>query len=95
MPSVSEVWPVLKEILETGVIGAVAVLMIFIWLKKDKELRSEKDARLEDSKEHKKELLKLQAEYNREVTSIVHQYDKTVSSVALLMDRVEERLSDQ
>ena len=94
MPSISEVWPILKEFLEIGVTGAVAILMVWIWLKKDKELRTEKDGRLNDAKEHKKELLKLQADYNREVANVVHQYDMTVTSVSMLMDRVEDRLGD-
>jgi hypothetical protein len=94
MPSLNEIWPVLKEFLRVGPVGAVAIVMLWLWYAKDKELRKERQERLADEKEHKKEMLKLQAATIRDHADVIRQYDMTLTSVTMLVERLEETLGD-
>ena len=82
------IWDVLKPILEVGAVGGLAVLMVWLWLRTQRELRDLNTARLNDSKEHSKELMRVQADHNREMASLIRQYDSTLTSVTLALDKM-------
>lgn len=63
---------IIKIILGQGVVGAVAVLAFWFALRKDKEVREERDARLADQKEYTKLFYDLQNDSNEALEAAVN-----------------------
>lgn len=94
MPSLSEVWPVIKEILEVGGVGAVAVLMVYVWIRVSKDLKESQEKRIAEQKEHSKELLRLATEHSKELTNVVRQYDEALTSVDMTLEKLSGALEE-
>ena len=94
MASLGEFWSALKPILEVGAVGAIAVLMFMVWFRKDKENKRIQEARVEEQKEAKREVLQLQSLYTREIAEITRHYNLALTNVAVLMERIADRLEE-
>lgn len=94
MPSISEAWPVLKAILEVGAVGALLVLMVWFFRGASKDLKACLEKRVQDEKDHSKELMRLQTEHNKELVGVVRQYDETLTSVNATLDSLVEEMKE-
>lgn len=91
----AEIWTNIKPILEAGVLGAMLILVIRLWMIANKEVRTTMAERIQDEKEHSKDLIKVSSEHNRQMVDLVRQYDSTLTSVnsamTTMMDRMDGR----
>jgi hypothetical protein len=55
MPSVDELWNVLKPLLEIGVVGAILIIVIRIWLRADRRYEKAMEERIREKEQHRQE----------------------------------------
>ncbi len=84
----AEVWPILKAILEVGAVGAVAVLMFWVWNRKDKEIKEYMDKLIQSEKDHTKAILKEKTDNNREMSELVRNYDTALTTVNATLEKM-------
>lgn len=85
-----DLWGTAKPLIEAGVLGAVLILAIRMWLHTGKKWEQMVDNYVKSEKEHSKEMLKLQTENNKELLKIVRQYDMTLTSVDSTLSKMAE-----
>lgn len=83
-----ELWALLKPIVEAGVLGALLILAVRLWISANKEVRQEMENRVLSEKEHSKELMRLQAVHAKELTDLLRQYDGTLIAVNSTLERL-------
>ena len=87
-------WTYGKPILEAGVLGAMLLLTIRMWIHTGNKWESMAQQTIDSERNHSKELLKLQMQNNNHLIEIIRQYDSTLSSVEStltnLVDKIEE-----
>lgn len=83
-----ELWSNVKPIVEAGVLGALLLLTIRLWLKSNREFRDSMEQRVLSEKEHSKELMKLQTGHAVEMMTVLKQYDMTLSTVNTTLEKL-------
>lgn len=66
---------VITTLLNQGVVGAFAVIFLFLYLRKDKELTDERNARINDSKEGLKLALSIQEKVQIAIEKLGDMFD--------------------
>ena len=81
-----ELWDNVKPIVEAGVLGAMLLLMIRLWIMANKTAMKNMEERVKDEKEHSKAMLKLQTDHNKALAGLVRQYDTTLTAINATLD---------
>jgi hypothetical protein len=92
---VTDLWTYAKPLVEAGVMGAMLVLMIRMWIHTGNKWEEMAQQTIDSEKEHSKELLKIQAQNNTSILSIVRQYDSTLSSVEATLTKLMEKHEEE
>jgi hypothetical protein len=86
----TDFWNIAKPIVEAGVLGALLILIIRLWMVANKEVRATMELRVQAEKDHGKEILRISTEYNKQLAEMTRQYDLTLTSVNATLTAMAE-----
>jgi hypothetical protein len=81
MPSVDELWNVLKPLLEIGVVGAILIIVIRIWLRADRRYEKAMEERIREKEQHRQETVRLHEKHSKEYLELVLKYEASLTSM--------------
>lgn len=94
MPSLDEIWNILKPIAEFGIVAVLLWIMIRERRGKDRELKETMEKQIEQERDHSKEMMKLQDKNTQEQFDIIRQYDLTLNSLNATLEKFIASMSE-
>ena len=80
-----------KELLDSGVLGALVLLLICWGRRKDGELKECQEKRIEAGSDYRREMMELEREYRKEQSDQIRMYDASLNA----MENTLQALMDQ
>lgn len=80
-----------KELLDSGVLGALVLLLIFWVRRKDGEIKECQEKRIEAGSDYRREMMELEREYRKEQSDQIRMYDASLNA----MENTLQALMDQ
>jgi chemotaxis regulatin CheY-phosphate phosphatase CheZ len=77
----------LEALTRFGLPGVVVAIFVFLYVQKDRELKRERDARIEDAKAMTKVVVQMQEDFNKRALEL---QDKAIQTANRLSDVFEE-----
>jgi chemotaxis regulatin CheY-phosphate phosphatase CheZ len=77
----------LEALTKFGLPGVVVAIFVFLYVKKDQELKRERDARITDAKDFNKVIVEMQEAFNKRALEL---QDKAIQTANRLSDVFEE-----